>query len=69
VCVITVESQGTLKRRRIVKETRKQSFQGSVMIVGYVVTQAKIAWRNKTTRVRDQQDGKRSQKGNLLSII
>jgi hypothetical protein len=39
------------------------------MIVDFVVTQAKIYGRKKRTRIRDQQDGKRSQKGDLPSTI
>jgi hypothetical protein len=58
-----------VKRRMMVKEPRKQSFWESVIIVDYVVTQAKIAGRKKRTGIRDQQDGKRSQKGDLSSMI
>jgi hypothetical protein len=37
--------------------------------VDYVVTQAKISGRKKRTRIRDQQNRRRSQKGDLPSTI
>jgi hypothetical protein len=37
--------------------------------VEYVVTRAKIDGRKKRTRIRDQQDGSRSQKGDLPTIL
>jgi hypothetical protein len=37
--------------------------------VDYVFTQAKIAGRKKRTRIRDQQNGTRSKKGDIPSTI
>jgi hypothetical protein len=39
------------------------------MIVDHMVTKAKISGRKKRIQIRDQQDGKRSQKGDLPSTI
>jgi hypothetical protein len=59
----------TVKRRMMVKEPRNQSFKRSVITMDYVVIQAKISGRKKRTRIRDQQDVSRSQKGDLPSTI